>query len=126
MASEQLVEHRAKSIDIRRLVKFCSFTGSLFRRHVARCAHHFQRARDRAFCFQQSGQSEICEMGFAVLIEQDVPWFDVTMKNAVFMRVMHSAREFGDQFHRAPDRHRLTPDHFIKLTAFDELHAEVA
>src|SRR5439155_27113000 len=65
-------------------------------------------------------------MGFALLIEEDVPWFDVTMQNAVFMRVMHSAREFRDQFHRVADRHRLTLDHFVKLTAFHEFHAEVA
>ena len=44
----------------------------------------------------------------------------------MFMRVMHSARDLRDEFHRAPDRHRLAPDHFVELSAFDEFHAEVA
>ena len=48
------------------------------------------------------------------------------MKNAVFMRVMNSACDLRDQFHCAPDRHRLAPGHFVELSAFDELHAEVA
>ena len=64
-------------------------------------------------------------MRFAVFIKQNVPWLDVSMQNAVFMRVMHSARYLRDQFHRLPDRYRLAPDHFVKLAAFDELHAEV-
>ena len=48
------------------------------------------------------------------------------MQNAVFMRVMNSACYLRDQFRRLPDRHRLAPDYFVKLAAFDELHAEVA
>jgi len=63
---------------------------------------------------------------FTVFIEQNVPRLDVTMQNAVLMRVMHSARYFRNEFHRAPDRHRLALHHFVKLAAFDQLHAEVA
>jgi hypothetical protein len=48
------------------------------------------------------------------------------VQNAVLVRVMHSARYFRNEFHRLPDRHRLAPDHFVKLAAFDQLHAEVA
>jgi hypothetical protein len=40
MAGKQLVKHRAESVDIRRLVDLCRFTGSLFRRHVTGRAHH--------------------------------------------------------------------------------------
>src|SRR6266849_2133070 len=65
-------------------------------------------------------------MWFAVFVQQNIPWLDVTVQNAVFMRVMNCACQFGNQFHRVPDRHRLAPDGFVKLTAFDELHAEVA
>ena len=39
---------------------------------------------------------------------------------------MHCARHFRDEFRRLSDRHRRVPDYFIKLTAFDKLHAEVA
>ena len=40
--------------------------------------------------------------------------------------VMHRACDLRDQFHRAANRHRLVPGHFVELSAFDELHAEVA
>ena len=33
---------------------------------------------------------------------------------------------FAIKFRRLPDRHRRAPDYFVKLAAFDELHAEVA
>jgi hypothetical protein len=39
---------------------------------------------------------------------------------------MHGVRYFRDQFHRSPDRQRLAPHYFVKLAAFNELHAEVA
>ena len=48
------------------------------------------------------------------------------MQNAVFVRVMNGARHLGNEFHRLPDRNRRVFNYFIKLTAFDELHAEVA
>src|SRR4029077_4270572 len=64
-------------------------------------------------------------MRFTVLIEQDVPRLNVAMKNPMFMRIMNSTGYLGDQFYGAPNRHRLTLDHFVKLAAFDELHAEV-
>ena len=65
-------------------------------------------------------------MRFAFCIQQNVPWFNVAMKNSMFMRIMNSARHLGDQFHRAPNRHRLAPGYFVELAAFDKLHAEVA
>ncbi len=65
-------------------------------------------------------------MRFAFCVEQNVARFDVSMQNAVLMRVMNCAGQLGDQFRRMPDRHRLAPDYFVKLAAFDELHAEVA
>jgi hypothetical protein len=47
------------------------------------------------------------------------------MENSVFMRVVNSACDLRDQFHRLPDRHWFAPGHFVELSAFDELHAEV-
>src|SRR6476660_7241922 len=64
-------------------------------------------------------------MRFAVCIEQNVSRLNVPMQNAVFMRVMNSARDLGDQFGGAPRWHRFSFRHFIKLAAFDEFHAEV-
>jgi hypothetical protein len=65
-------------------------------------------------------------MRFAVCVEQNVSRLDVTMKDAVLVRVMDRARHFGDYFRRLPHRHWRTAYHFIKLTAFDKFHAEIA
>ena len=42
------------------------------------------------------------------------------------MRVVHGACHLCDEFHRLPDGHRRVFNYFVKLTAFDKLHAEVA
>ena len=65
-------------------------------------------------------------MRFAFCIEKNVPRFDVSMEDAVLMRVVHGASHLRDQFHRLPDRHRRLFNYFVKLAAFDKLHAEVA
>src|SRR5215471_19306212 len=65
-------------------------------------------------------------MWFAFGIEQDVPRFDVAMKNAVLVRVVHSSRHRDHQFDGAAHRHWLTFDDCVKLAAFDKFHAEVA
>ena len=48
------------------------------------------------------------------------------MQYPVLMRVMNGARYLCDQFCGGPDRHRRASDYFVKLAAFDEIHAEVA
>ncbi len=48
------------------------------------------------------------------------------MQDAVLVRVMNCARQFGDEFRRGASRNRLTLGHFIELSAVDELHAEIA
>jgi hypothetical protein len=65
-------------------------------------------------------------MWFAFGIEQDVPRFDVAMKNAVLVRVVNCSRHLDNQFDGATQRHRFTSDDCVKLAAFDEFHAEVA
>ena len=74
----------------------------------------------------QPRKTEIGEMRFAFFIEQNVSRFYVAMQNAVFVRVMHGAGYLRDKFRRLPDRHRRASDYFVKLAAFDELHAEIA
>ena len=44
----------------------------------------------------------------------------------MLVRVVDRARYLGDQFDRSPNRYWLVLRNIIKLTAFDELHAEVA
>jgi len=55
-------------------------------------------------------------MRFAFCIQQNVPRFDVTMKNSVFMRVVNSACDLRDNSQRA-ESHRLAPGHFVELSA---------
>ena len=79
-----------------------------------------------AFAFDQSRQPEIGKMRFAFRIEQNIPWLDVAMQNAVLVGVMHGPRQLRDQFCGTPDRNRLFPRDLVELAAFDQIHAEVA
>jgi hypothetical protein len=65
-------------------------------------------------------------MRFTVLIQQNVSGLNIAMQNAVFVRIMNGTRHLRDEFRRASNWDRLALDYFVKLTAFDELHAEVA
>jgi hypothetical protein len=65
-------------------------------------------------------------MRFAFRIQQNVSRFDVSMQNAVFMRVMHGAGHLRDEFGCLPKRHCPPPNDFVKLASFNKLHAEVA
>ena len=47
------------------------------------------------------------------------------MQNAVFMCVVHSARDFNDELCRLPHRYRTATDYFVETISFDEPHAEV-
>jgi len=125
MASEQLVKHCAESVDIRGASDSRVITHRLFRRHVTGCTQHFQRACNSAFGFHQPRQTKIGEMRFAFLIKQNISRLDVSMQNAVFVRVMHGARHLRDEFRRLPDRHGRVLDYFVQLASFDELHAEI-
>src|SRR6266699_2938318 len=65
-------------------------------------------------------------MRFASRVQQHVAGLDVSMQNAVFMRVMDGAGYLCDEFHRMPNRHRCVCYYFVKLAAFNKLHTEVA
>src|SRR5215216_4015272 len=65
-------------------------------------------------------------MRFAICIQQNVSRLDVPMENAVVVRVMHSARELGNQFCSLLDRHPLSLEELVERAAFNEFHAEVA
>ena len=65
-------------------------------------------------------------MRFAFCVEQDVSWFDVSMEDAVLMRIVNCAGQLGDQFRCMTDRHRFALRDGIELAALNESHAEVA
>ena len=74
----------------------------------------------------QSRKAEVGQMRFAFCIEQNVSRFDVAMQNAVLVRVVNvrATLAISSAARRIGIGSRL--DNLIKLTAFDELHAEVA
>src|SRR6266508_4612118 len=105
LTCQQLVKYCAEPIDIcgaadSRVVSHC-----LLWRHVTWRAQNFQRARHRALRFDKSRKTEVGEMRFALLVQQNVSRLDVAMQNPVLMRVVNGACHFGDEFSRLPDRH---------------------
>jgi hypothetical protein len=68
----------------------------LLGRHVTGRAQYFHRARDRALSLDQSRQTEVSQMRFVLLIEQNVTRLDVAMKDAVLVGVMNRPRYLGD------------------------------
>src|SRR5205085_10953064 len=87
MASEQFVENRAESVDICGAADSCIVTDRLLGRHVTGRSHYLLRARDGAPMFHQPGEAEISQVRFAVSVQQNISWLDVSMQNAVFVCV---------------------------------------
>src|SRR4029450_4233140 len=100
MSCEKLVKHCTKPVQICCAREFCGPPGCLFRRHVTGCAQHLQCACDRALRFNQAGETKVSQMWFAFFVEKDVSRFDVSMQNAVFVRVMYSACHLRDELYR--------------------------
>ncbi len=75
-------------------------------------------------------------MRLAVCIQQDIPRLNVAMEYPVFMRVVNRVCQLCNEFHCAAERQRLAfatgrirrcgPNHFVELSALDQVHAEVA
>jgi hypothetical protein len=126
MTGEQLIENCTETVHVCCARKLGILTSRLFWRHVARRTQYLQRARDGAFRLNQSRQPEISQMRFALPIQQNVTRFYVSVQDSLFMREMHRTRDFHEQLRRVSDRHWRAFNNFIKLAAFDELHAEVA
>ena len=126
MASEQFVENRAESVDICGAADSCIVTDRLLGRHVTGRSHYLLRARDGAPMFHQPGEAEISQVRFAVSVQQNISWLDVSMQNAVFVCVVHSAGDFRDEFCCLPGRYRTMIDDFVEPISFNKPHAEVA
>jgi acetylglutamate kinase len=62
---------------------------------------------------------------FAVCVQQNVSRLDVSVQNAVFMCVVHGARDFRDELCSLLDRYQTATHYVVEIIAFDEPHAEV-
>src|SRR5262245_64528959 len=97
MTGKQLIEHRAKSVDICRAANGCVVSHRLLWRHVTRCAQHVHTAGESTFFFYETGQSEISQMRRTVGVDKNVTRFDVAMQNAVFVRTVNGARQRSEE-----------------------------
>src|SRR5207244_13146550 len=84
------------------------------------------RAGDGPGCLGQWCQTEVAEMRLGFRIEQNVARLDISLQDAVFMRVMNSARELREEFCCVPHWHRISSRNLIERSTFDQLHAEIA
>src|SRR4030095_3333795 len=126
MTSEQMIKHRAQSVDIRRVGELVILAQRLFRGHVTRRSQRFNCASDGTVRFSQPCQAEVGKVWFAICIEQNVSGLYVSLENPAPVRVMNRPRKLSNQFRRAADRHRLALKEFVERAALNEFHAEVA
>ena len=95
MTGQQLVEYGTKPINIRCDGKSRVITGSLFRCHVTGRAQYLRCALPCSL-LDEPRQSKVGQVRFALSINQDIPGPDVTMKDAVLVRVMNRASYLDD------------------------------
>src|SRR4030095_6156007 len=81
--------------------------------------------RNTALRFDQSRKTKIGKVRFAFCVQQNVSWFDVSMKNAVLMGIGNRAGQLGDHFRCVTDRYRFARRHGIELSTVHQSHAEV-
>src|ERR671937_714033 len=65
-------------------------------------------------------------MRFLTSIQENILWFDIAMQNPALMGVVDRLRQLEDDLRCATHRHRLAPNEFVQLSAFHELHTEIA
>jgi len=58
-------------------------------------------------------------MRFAFGIEQNIPWLDVSMNDAVLVSIMNRPRQLRDYFGSLAGRHRFAFSNLIESTSFD-------
>src|SRR5690349_14736490 len=86
-AGDQLVEYRAQAPDIGRRCDLLRTGRRLFGSHVARRSGHLVVVGGPTL-FQSPGQAEIGNMRRAVLVDENVGWFEVEMQYPETMRVV--------------------------------------
>jgi hypothetical protein len=62
---------------------------------------------------------------FASGIEQNIPWLDVSMNDAVLVSIMNRPRQLRDYFGSLARRHLFAFSDLIESTSFDQSHAKI-
>jgi hypothetical protein len=86
-ASEQIEKHRTETVNISGGSKIGSCAFGLLRRDISGCAKDSQRPCQVGRSVEPLGQSEIADEGFAATVQQNVPRFQIAMKDSLPVRV---------------------------------------
>ena len=81
---DHFVQRQTKSVDIAQLGRFAT---EPFWCHVTQTAA--ERSGCRRIVIKISCQPKVGDLGGAVFVDQDVGWFNVTMKHAVFVGIVN-------------------------------------
>ena len=78
-SGQQLIENRAQAINVCRGRQSFGLTGRLFGRHISGCAEDGRTHRQAGIILGQFRQSKIGDVGFALIVEQDIGRLQIAM-----------------------------------------------
>ena len=97
----------------------------LFGGHVEKCPHSHS-GLCFAFGADQAGNSEVCQLHFALGADEDVGGFDVAMDHVLTVNVSETCKSMNHDRNRFFQREPfLLSDHVFDVVAFDVLHDEI-
>src|SRR5574337_1052591 len=92
---QEVKEDRAQAVDIGGGIELAGVTLSLFGRNVPRRPENRQCSRQVARRVEPFGEAEVADQRLGAAVEQDITRFQITMKNALAMGVLHRTGRFG-------------------------------
>ena len=98
----------------------------LLRRHVRRRPEHGAALGQRAISLDSPGQPEIGNQRLALVVDQDIGWFQVAVQDAPFVGMGDSAGDDRHQLSGCSRRTLIFREPFRQVSSFDQLHAEKA
>ncbi len=124
-STEDLIQHNTEGEDVGGIAD--RFSKRLLGRHVGAGTEDHSRRRDGrlrrlALHAHQTGETEIEHGGVALVRNDDVGRFEITMHDSGFVSGGHRPRNLGHQTHPGLDRRRAVLDDPVEPRALDELH----
>ena len=89
LASQHFVKHGSQAINVRGHGHIARFASGLLGRHIGRSAQHRLRQRQAGIGFENLGQSEVGQIRFARLIEQNIARFEVAVEDAALVGMVN-------------------------------------
>ena len=100
LAAKQLIENRAQAILVARR-QHAGLPLSLFRGDIGRSTQDHAGRKGNLARVRAIGDPEIHEINCTFIVETDVGWLDVTVDDALSLRICQSLSQFGDDFRGA-------------------------